>query len=211
MSPWRRLEHPRLLELDAGEAEHLGRLVDADRIGRAGREQFDHPAGAGADVDQAPKRPLAKRPVDRLLDIAFGDMERANLVPDAGMDAEIAGGGLGAVGAHGLEPGRVGAEQVVGALIGPLVDQREHRRDLVLVTERQKNPASFLAPLEDAGVGEDLEVARDPRLALAEDLRQFAHRQFHQPQKRDDPQPGRIGECLEAVGEGKGRGHQIRI
>ena len=95
--------------------------------------------------------------------------------------------------------------------IGPRVDQCEHRLDAVGLGERQKDPASLLAPLEHPGVGENLEMARDARLALPEDLRQLSDRQLHQPKQRDDAQPGRIGECLESVGERKRRSHEIRI
>jgi len=54
-------------------------------------------------------------------------------------------------------------------------------------------------------------VARDSGLALAENLGEFADRQFHDPQQRDDPQPGRIGERLEPVGERKFNGHGLKI
>ena len=95
--------------------------------------------------------------------------------------------------------------------IGPRVDQCEHRLDAVGLGERQEHPASLLAPLEHPGVGEDLEMARDARLALPEHLRQLAHRQLHQPQQHHDAQPGRVGERLESIGERKGRSHEIRI
>ena len=86
---------------------------------RARAEQFDHPAGAGADVDQPAERPLAERAVDRALDLAFGDMERADLVPHFGMAGEIAIGGLGAVGADRVGPRRIGSEQGAGRRVGP--------------------------------------------------------------------------------------------
>ena len=44
-------------------------------------------------------------------------------------------------------------------------------------------------------------MARNPGLALPEHLRQLAHRQLHQPQQRDDAQPGRVGKRLETIGE----------
>ena len=46
-------------------------------------------------------------------------------------------------------------------------------------------------------------MARNARLALPEHLRQLTHRQLHQPQQRDDAQPGRVGKRLETVGERK--------
>ena len=47
---------PGLGELGAGEAEHFRAAVDAERLLGGGAEQFDHPAGAGADVDQPADR-----------------------------------------------------------------------------------------------------------------------------------------------------------
>ena len=121
MSPWRRLDvNARGFELDPRQPQHLGRAVDADRLGCARAEQLDHPAGAGADVDQAAERPFAKRAVDRPLDLALGDMERADLVPHLGMAGEIAVGGLGALGADGFGARRVGGEQRLRRGVGPV-------------------------------------------------------------------------------------------
>ena len=184
MSPWRRLDgDPGRLELHPRQPQHFRRAVDADRLARTRPEQLDHPPGPGADVDQPAERALAKRAVDRALDLAFGDMERTDLVPDLGMAGEIAAGGFGPLGADGLGARGVGSEQRPGRRVGPVVDQREHRLDLVGVGQGQEHPAALLAPLEHAGIGEDLQVARDARLALAEHLRQLADRQLHQPQQ----------------------------
>ena len=212
MSPWRRLEAMPA----ASSLTRASRSISDERsmpiaCGRARPEQFDHPPGAGADVDQPPERPLAQRALDRLLDLALGDVERADRVPHLGMGGEIAGGGLGAVGANRVEPRRVGREQRFGRPVGPAIEQREHRLGARRVGERQEHPAAFLAALDHAGVGEDLEVARNARLALAEHLRELADRQLHSPQQREDAQPGRVGERLEQVGKGKDRRHEIRI
>ena len=54
-------------------------------------------------------------------------------------------------------------------------------------------------------------MARHARLALAEHLRKLADRQLHQPQQGEDPQPRRVGERLESIGERKRGSHEIRI
>ena len=66
---------------------------------------------------------------------------------------------------------------------------------------RQEDPAAFLAAFERAGIGEDANMARYARLALAEDLRELADRKLHRAQQREDPQPRRVGESLQQVGE----------
>jgi hypothetical protein len=72
--------------------------------------------------------------------------------------------------------------------------------DAIMFGERQEDPASLLAPFEDCGVGEDLEMPGNAWLTLSKDLRQLSDGQLHQPQQHDDTQPGRIGERLESVG-----------
>jgi hypothetical protein len=109
MSPWRSsASDAGLGELDAGEAQHLGRAVDAERALSAGgaAEQLEHPAGAGADVDQLADRPVAQARGRRRPRPRFGDVERAKLVPIGGVAREIAFGGGGAVGLDGGEAAR---------------------------------------------------------------------------------------------------------
>ena len=68
--------------------------------------------------------PSARR--DRRLDLALGDVERAQRVPIAGMAGEIALGGGGAVGAHRGEPGGVGRDPgILAVQLGPAVEQLE--------------------------------------------------------------------------------------
>ena len=101
----------RSFQLHPRQPEHFRRAVDADRVASTRAEQLDHPAGAGADVDEAAEDAVAERPVDRPLDLALGDVQRADLVPDLGVAGEIAVGGLGALGADRLGPRGVGCEQ----------------------------------------------------------------------------------------------------
>ena len=201
----------RRFQLDPRQPQHFRGAVDPDRLLGARPEQLDHSAGAGADIDQPPERPVAERALHRLLDFAFGDVERADRVPHFGVGGEITGRGFGAVGADGVEPRRVGLEQGLGRLVGPAIEQSEHRVGPLGLGKRQEHPAAFLAPFDHPGIGEDLEMARHPRLALGENLGEFADRQFHPPQKREDPQPGRVRKRLEQVGKGKDRRHGIRI
>ena len=50
-------------------------------------------------------------------------------------------------------------------------------------------------------------MARDPRLALAEHLRELADGELHRAQQREDPKPRRIGKRPEAVGKRESIGH----
>ena len=178
------------LQLDPRQPQHLRRAVDADRLARrAGRTIRSsarcrcryRPAGRAA-------RSPSARSIARSTSLSATWSERIWSHTSA-WRAEIARRGLGAVGAHRLEPRGVGGEQRPRRRVRPAIEQREHRPGAAGVGERQEHPAAFLAPLDHAGVGENLQMARDPRLALAEHQRQLADRQLHDPQQREDAQP----------------------
>ena len=213
MSPWRRLDAMPA----ASSLTRASRSISDERsmpmawLARGPNSSIIRPV----PVPMSTSRPSGRVPsaaVDRLLDLAFGDVERADLVPHLGMAGEIAVGGLGALGADRLGARGVGGEQRAGSRASRPASISANIGSTALgVGERQEHPAALLAPLEHAGIGEDLQVARHARLALPEHLRQLADRQLHQPQQRDDAQPGRVGKRLEAVGKRKSGGHQIRI
>ena len=154
---------------------------------------------------------LAKDIVDRHLDLALGNMKRADLVPNLGVAGEIAVRRLGALRADGFGPRRISGEQRVSGTVGPLVDERKQGLDPLRLGERQEHPAALLAPLEHAGVRQNLQMTRNAGLALSQHLGQLTDRQLHQPEQRDDAQPGGIGERLESIGQGQRHGHGIRI
>ena len=59
-------------------------------------------------------------------------------------------------------------------------------------------------PLDEAGLGEELEMARDARLRLAEDVGQVRHRELALGKQREDPQPGLLGrgpQSLQGLGQ----------
>ena len=206
MSPWRRLEAMPA----ASSLTRASRSISDERsmpiacAARGPNSSIIRPV----PVPMSTSRPSGRSPeraVDRPLDLAFGDVERADLVPDLGMAGEIA--------RRRPRRGRRGPRRVArhrrrtapaSAASAQRSIKREHRLDALGVGQGQEHPAAFLAALEHAGVGEDLQVARHPRLALAEHLRQLADRQLHDPQQREDPQPRRIGKRLETVGERAG-------
>ena len=96
-------------EVGARQRQHLARLVDADRLLDLGRQHFEQPAGAGADVEQpagADRQMMGERPFD----LAVGDVQRAQFVPALGIVAEEArGGGLAPL-LQGIEPRAVGGD-----------------------------------------------------------------------------------------------------
>ncbi len=64
------------------------------------RKQFEHAAGAGAEIEQRADRPVGERGADGVFDRGVGDMELADAVPFRGVAAEIVLRRGGARGAH---------------------------------------------------------------------------------------------------------------
>ena len=121
------------------------------------------------------------------------------------MGGEIALGGGGAVGADGGEAGGVGGGPGILAVeLRPALERGEERLDPARIGEAEEHPAPLLAALGEAGLDQDPDVARDPRLALAEHLGELADRQLHRPQQGEDAQPRRIAQRAEDFGGGGG-------
>ncbi len=55
-----------------------------------------------------------------------------------------------------------------------------------------ENPAAFLETFQQAGLAQKLEMARNPRLGLADNFDQFAHGQLGFAQQQQQAQPGGI-------------------
>jgi hypothetical protein len=125
------------------------------------------------------------------------------------MGGEIALGGGGAVGADGGEAGGVGGGPGVLAVeLGPAFEGGEERLDPGGLGEAQEHPAPLLSALGEAGLDQDPDVPRDPRLALPEHLGELAHRQLHRAEQGEDPEASGIAKGTEDLGGGGcGREH----
>ncbi len=77
------------------------------RVGER-RQNFEHAAGAGAEIEHGVERGGPDRLEDRRLDALLGEMQGAHFVPIGGMRGEIAGRLIGARLAHFDEPRAVG-------------------------------------------------------------------------------------------------------
>ncbi len=87
----------------ARDAQHLRRLIDANRASGQRPQEFEHPAGAGAKIEQRIDWTFADRLADRGLDALFRNMHGADLVPIRRLSGEIAGR-LSSRGPHGPRP-----------------------------------------------------------------------------------------------------------
>ena len=127
-------------------------------------------------------------------------MQAADPVPVGGVPGEVLPRRLGAVGPHRAQPLAVVGDRRVGR-----VEVGEHPADDASarpdVGEPEERPRSLRRAGDEPGLGEQLEVARHPRLRLAQDLGEVRHGELGLGQQRQDPQPGRLPGGLEGVVE----------
>ena len=174
-------------EVGAGDRQHRVAGIETHQpVGVAG-EQFEHPPGAGADVEQGVVAPASDGLDDGRLDDGLGGVQRAHLVPVGSDPGEVLlgcgrplradeGEPVEVAGEHPIE--RVdGVEHVVGELAERAVGD-----------DREVDPRTFAVTVHQAGIGEQLEVPRDAWLGLTADLREVGDGQFAMTQQGDQPQ-----------------------
>ena len=182
--------------------------VEADGAARPRPEELQHAAGAGAEVEEAADRLRADGVEDRGLDLVLGGVERAQPVPVRRQALEEgAAPRPSALRPHLGEADAVAGEPVVGAVEGGQDGAQDLGRGGALA-EAEEGPGAFAVPLDEAGLGQELEMTRDARLRLAEDVGQVGHRELALGQERQHPQPGFLGggpQGLQGLGQSGGR------
>ena len=98
------MAQPGAIEPRARHGQHVEREVEPQAALDLGAEQFEHPAGAGAEIEQRAERCAGERRANLRLDRLIGDVQLADAVPLGGMTAEIGLRGGGTVGPHGGQP-----------------------------------------------------------------------------------------------------------
>ena len=123
----------------------------------------------------------------RFFDALLGNVQRADAIPLLGMRGEIAGGVLGARVTHLGEPGAVAGEKGVVSL-EPADDGAREGACWPGRRQPEERPGPFAAALDEAGLDEELEMARDARLRLAQDRHDLADRQLRLGEQRQKTQ-----------------------
>ncbi len=170
-----------------------------------GRKQFQHAARAGAEIEQILNGVRADHLADRGLDALFGDMERAEFVPIRRLGGEIAGGLVGALAAHFDEAGAVaGKHGVVGLEMG---ENGAAERGLgAAMRHQKKGPGALAVALDEAGFDQQLQMARDARLRLAENGDKLGDGQLRLGQEGEQAQPRLLARGGKGREEGVKRG-----
>ena len=194
------------VEPGAGERQHVERQIEAEAALDVGCEQFEHAAGAGAEIEQRADRLVGKRRADRFLDGGVGDVQLADAVPFGGVAAEIIlrGGGAGA--AHGGQPLAVaGDDRIVG--VEPGDQGAGDVGGAAVLAQAEKRPRAFAEALDQPGLGQKPQMARQPRLRLAQDFGEVGNGQFGLRQQRQNAQ----ARCFRRRLEGRGQGGKSKL
>ena len=189
------------------DGEHAMGAVDAERPTGTGREQTDDASGTGADVEQVADGARAGQVQQHALHFLLGDMEGTDVVPLVGVRLEVAvGSGLsGAL--DGEQALAIAGEGRVGR-----VEQRDDGAGDAVIGESVKHPAALGDTVEQSGIAEEPQVARDAWLALPQDLCELADGEFGAPEGGEHAEARGFRRCperLEQVAEARRAGGGI--
>ena len=154
----------------------------------------------------APAGALGEDLAQGLVQLLLVDVQGPHLGPVGGMLAEV-GGGLHGIGfLQGVQALQV---QGVGRVVlGHEVDDEAGQlAALRPFGDPEVGPAAFLMTLQQAGFDQNLQMARDPGLALAQDFHQLAHRQVAMGAESQDSEARLLGhrpKTLQKLFHGKG-------
>ena len=118
-----------------------------------------------------------------------------------GVGAEIGLRRGGAGGAHRRQTGAVAGNGVVGR-IEPLQQHARHFGAAAAFGQPEEGPGAFAEALDQTGLGQQLEMARDARLRLAQNVGQVGDGQFGLAEQRQNPEPRLFAGRLEGGVEG---------
>ena len=124
----------------------------------SGTEQFEHAAGAGAEIEQRAERLVGERRADRVLHRLVGDMQLADAVPLGGVGAEISLRCCGARLPHRWQPFAVTRDGLVAGI--EALDQRAGDvRASAVLGKPEEGPGPLPEALDQPGFDQQLEVA----------------------------------------------------
>jgi hypothetical protein len=176
----------------ARDGEHLRTEIDADAAPDMGREEFKHAAGSGAGIEHGIELLPGQQIDNGALDVFLGDMQRADALPVGGVGLEIGRGLPRPRGAHLGEALAIRLRLRIALRCGERQQRGAERSGGAPVGGAVEDPAAFLEALQEARFAEELQMAADARLALAQDLGELAHRQLGVDEEQKQAQAGGI-------------------
>jgi tRNA-Thr(GGU) m(6)t(6)A37 methyltransferase TsaA len=191
------------LEIGAGDREHGVTGVEPHGPGGLRREQGQHPARPGAEIDQAAIRPPAQSLDDRRLYRGLGHVKGAQPVPLRRQSSEEVLRGLRPLLANGGETGTIAGKNGI-CPVELLQNGGEEARHGAVLRQPEERPGALPVTAHETGLDEQFEMPGDPRLRLAENVRQIGHGQFARAQESQHAQTGLFAGRAQSV-EGVGR------
>jgi len=169
-------------------SEHLAGTVDAHRMLRQRRQKLQHPSRTRAHIQKKTEGPLPRQPPHGRLHPFLGNVQGADPVPFLGHGSEIGRSALRPLVQHRLQALPVGGEHGIV--------RRQKSGDLLrqspadtFVMGPEDHPAALLVPLQKAGLGHQLQMPGNTRLALLQDARQLGDVELALGKDGEQPQP----------------------
>jgi len=181
-----------------------GETIGFDGTQHTGRgaiaEQLQHASRARADVEERAVAVIAEHLDDRCFDRVVRGVQRAFLVPPRSDAGEVLVRRRSAPVTDDRQAVEVGGKDAV-VLVGGRQHVADQFADGPVRHEIEERPCALPVFVDHARVGEQLEMTRDPRLRLAEDLGEVGDRELAVLQQSHDPQPGLFVEGPQHVEE----------
>ena len=136
--------------------------------------------------------------VKRNFDDRIRCVQGALFVPPRGDSGEVLLRCRGAATANNRQPIEIGRQHAVAG-VGEREDTLDELTDRPGRLQVEKCPRAFAMLVDNAGLGEQVEVPRDPGLRHAQDVGEVGDRQFAVLQEHRDPQPCLFIECPEHI------------
>ena len=184
------------LQLGARIGEHGRAQVEAEAAPEARAEQLEHAPRSRAEIDEQIERAVAERAGDGGLHVGLGDVQRADAVPIGGVGLEVGLRGCLALVLQGFGAAQVAHDQRV-ATVDALEDQPGKLATLPGLGEAEVHPAALRGALDQPGLGQQLQVAADARLALAQDAGEVLDVQLARRQQHEHAQARGLGHRLQ--------------
>ena len=127
-------------------------------------------------------------------------MQPADTVPLRGVAAKVILGGGGARRAHRGEPLAVANDDRIVGIEPPDHDAGQIGGSAALA-ETKEGPRALTETLDQAGLGKEPQMPRQPGLRLAQNLGEVGNRQFGLGKQRQNAQPRRFARRFQTAGE----------
>ncbi len=171
--PQMHIAQSRTLQSRARDIEHGRTLIDADRLVSKWRDELEHAAGAGAEIENSMKRRMSDHLSHCRLDQFFRHMQRANAIPMRCLSGEIAGGLLGAGAPDFVEPSVVRKTRRIG-MIDVSDDVAGEPCPRAVIGDQEEGPCPLAVALHQSSFNEQFQMTRNARLRLAKDCDELA-------------------------------------